>query len=741
MILTRILGAQPPFYPYKIPYALRFNDNDSPYLYWAPVSSGNRTTFTFSTWVLRSLTNSSYGPVFNAGDALDNGTTFRFTGSYALHFKHEDNGSLAFNYVTEQVFRDIAGLFHICLEVDTTDSQAADRIKMHINGLRVTDFVTEDQAGSGKETDIGRAVQHRIGRERLDNQGIYTDGLRAETHYVSGLAIGPENFGQFKNGIWIPKEYTGSHGSHGAYLDYADSSDPGKDVSGNDNHWTNNNLTSDDQVVSTPTNNYAVLSSIDYKIANAPTISEGSLKVNTPSDTGVGRATHIIPSSKKIYFEVTLTTISNNPFSIGFRPASQAIEALWAESYDRQFYTRPGHADNGKVWDGSAWSSSYGTPAQGDIIGFAVYDNKLWISINNTWVNSGDPAAGTGYVLDNIPDDAMPCWYDSAASASAVFDYNFGQLGFNYTPPSGFKALCTENLPEPSIKDCSKGFVNKIDTGANIASVLAAARSDWSAYIDVFKNRSATEDWEWIFSDDVTNSIHSNNTDEKGPKQTLVSANNYHGFSIRVGAKYGVYTAEISHTTGSDTDQAHNLAGSKFAAIAKRVSTGGGDWWMKHPVLTASYNIKLNSADAETSIEYVSVDGTNITIMSAAPTGTYRVVVFCDGFIVLSSHDGIGNADGPCKNLNHRPAMLLCKRIDGSAGGVIWSDAINTYNVMDTQLWPYSDVVEQSNTDYEIDFLCTSYKIRGTGTGSNYNGGEYLVISFPSQAVKYANAR
>jgi hypothetical protein len=33
--------------------------------------------------------------------------------------------------------------------------------------------------------------------------------------------------------------------------------------------------------------------------------------------------------------------------------------------------------------------------------------------------------------------------------------FNFGQRPFAYTAPSGFKALCTTNLPEPTIADGS----------------------------------------------------------------------------------------------------------------------------------------------------------------------------------------------------------------------------------------------------------------------------------------------
>jgi hypothetical protein len=43
--------------------------------------------------------------------------------------------------------------------------------------------------------------------------------------------------------------------------------------------------------------------------------------------------------------------------------------------------------------------------------------------------------------------------------------FNFGQRPFAYTAPSGFKALCTTNLPEPTIADGSTAMDVALYTG------------------------------------------------------------------------------------------------------------------------------------------------------------------------------------------------------------------------------------------------------------------------------------
>ncbi len=60
--------------------------------------------------------------------------------------------------------------------------------------------------------------------------------------------MGPDSFGETNdNGVWIPKEYTGTYGTNGFFLEFkqtgtsANASGIGADTSGNDNHFDDAN--------------------------------------------------------------------------------------------------------------------------------------------------------------------------------------------------------------------------------------------------------------------------------------------------------------------------------------------------------------------------------------------------------------------------------------------------------------------------------------------------------------------
>jgi hypothetical protein len=90
------------------------------------------------------------------------------------------------------------------------------------------------------------------------------------------------------------------------------------------------------------------------------------------------------------------------------------------------------------------------TFANGDIVGVA-YDGtngNIWFSKNGSWLYSGNPSTGATPVA--VLDTARNLFFhvENYSSSSTA---NFGQRAFAYTAPSGFKALCTQNLPEGTI--------------------------------------------------------------------------------------------------------------------------------------------------------------------------------------------------------------------------------------------------------------------------------------------------
>jgi hypothetical protein len=80
---------------------------------------------------------------------------------------------------------------------------------------------------------------------------------------------------------------------------------------------------------------------------------------------------------------------------------------------------------------------------------FDAATGELWVGRNGTWLNSGDPAAGTGEVTTV---SLSYSWVATVCDASTQdADINFGQRAFSYTPPSGFKALSTANITSTAV--------------------------------------------------------------------------------------------------------------------------------------------------------------------------------------------------------------------------------------------------------------------------------------------------
>ena len=95
---------------------------------------------------------------------------------------------------------------------------------------------------------------HRIGIFQ-DNSAYYYDGYIAEFNNV-GSSQAPTAFGETKNDIWIPKQYSGSYGTNGFRLEFNGN---GNDSSGNGNNFTTSGVSTHDYVPDSPENNFSTL--------------------------------------------------------------------------------------------------------------------------------------------------------------------------------------------------------------------------------------------------------------------------------------------------------------------------------------------------------------------------------------------------------------------------------------------------------------------------------------------------
>ena len=131
-------------------------------------------------------------------------------------------------------------------------------------------------------------------------------------------------------------------------------------------------------------------------------------------------------------------------------------------------------------WDGDVFSNNAEvadyTPYDGDVIvmiGLDLDNNKLYLGQNGVWENSADPGAGTGGLSITAPSDTFGgCYHFAAGDADNAFGHIFngnfgngyfgttavtsavadgnGEGQFEYAPPTGFFALCTNNLGSES---------------------------------------------------------------------------------------------------------------------------------------------------------------------------------------------------------------------------------------------------------------------------------------------------
>jgi hypothetical protein len=152
--------------------------------------------------------------------------------------------------------------------------------------------------------------------------------------------------------------------------------------------------------------------------------------------------------SGKWYWE-TLITGNSGYWILGIALANVSLtNYIGGDASGYSYYSLNGTKYNDNA--SSSYGSSYTT---NDIIGIAFdADNgKVFFAKNGTWQASGNPVAGTNAAYTGLTGRFFPAYTEGTNNSATTYSCNFGQRPFAYTAPSGFKALCTENLPEGTI--------------------------------------------------------------------------------------------------------------------------------------------------------------------------------------------------------------------------------------------------------------------------------------------------
>ncbi len=441
---------------FEVKRSLRFNSGDSTHLTRTPSSATNRQTFTFSFWV-KLVTIGTVTYLFECGDSDNNGER--------LYIRLDTDSSFSvgeksiYRLITTQKLRDPSAWYHIVFAVDTTNSTPDNRNRLYINGEEVTSFGTRNSFSQNYNTGVNNNSLHNWGRSNIDSN--YPNAYLAEINFIDGQQLTPSSFAETNSetGQWVPIDTSGlTFGTNGYRLKFADNSGTtattlGKDSSGNGNNFTPNNFSvaagaGNDSLEDTPTNNFCTLNSIALGQGNEQraTLSNGNLDFTESSSNNRTAVSTFGLKTGKWYFEFLST--NTGTFSIGWHDM---------ENNQGSFYRNNGSYSSSF---GGGGTSGYASWKTNDIVGVAIdFDSgKIWYAKNNTW-QSGDPATGnsptntftTGLTLHTEA-------FTDNSSGTKSGSFNYGQRPFTYTPPAGYKSICSKNLPDPTILLPNKHF-------------------------------------------------------------------------------------------------------------------------------------------------------------------------------------------------------------------------------------------------------------------------------------------
>ncbi len=529
---------------YDVNNSLRFRQSASARLSRTPGTAGNRKTWTFSAWI--KISTLTPGGVQQGLFSARSTSTDQMTIFYQNEKIYFQSGGSKGDINTNAVLRDVSAWYHLVVVLDATNATTADKAIIYLNGTRQS--VTTTTSFTNADHGINATIAHNIGAEAFTNT-LFFDGYMAEVNFIDGSAKTPSDFGatDATTGVWKPKAYTGTYGTNGFYLKFSDiattsgsNAGLGKDFSGNTNYWTTNNISvtsgaTYDAMKDVPTNtsatvaNYCTGNPLDISVrasfANGnltcTTLGGGSLNAGTARINTFNFTQHPI----KWYWESTVTNAGGGRATFGMETtAFTAQPENWSGTAG--WYLRA---------DGVTNLTGATTFAAGDVMMFAYDGNtaRFWIGKNGTWTNSGVPASGTN--PNRTLTVGTEYWLlfncNTGGTATAVCEMNFGQRPFAYTPPSGFVAVNTFNIPTSTIVKGNSVMDATLYTGNNTGQTITNAGAFRPDFLWI-KVRSNTYDHTLADSvRGVSAFLASNTTAAEGTNSELTSFNS-NGFTL-----------------------------------------------------------------------------------------------------------------------------------------------------------------------------------------------------------------
>ena len=500
---------------------------------------------------------------------------------------------------------------------------------------------------------------------------------------------------------------------------------------------------------------------------------------------------------------------------------TMGLEQVGSEKYSSHIQSGDNHylyyGHNGNTRGNGTSSTSYGSSySTGTIIGCALdMDNgKIYWSKDGTFQNSGNPATGTnaahtgintnfgyymaftdynsganGAVTINSGQDSSFAGEKSTGSANASDGNGFGD--FYYTPPSGFLAVCSANMPTSEEIDPAEtdneypaknfGVVTYSGTGSTQAITGLGFKPDlvW------IKGRDDTTDHRLVNSSiGVGKALRSNTNGGDVSEANGVTAFGNDGFTVGSETGYNGSTINFvtwawkanggttsTNTSGTiaSTVQANTNAGFSIVTYTGTGTAGtighglgkapewilvknrdqADDWVIYHIFNGNTHYMKLNSGAGKIDNTFWNDTTPSSSVFSVSThhsnnASTEKYVAYCwAGIEGFSSFGGwttaSDNVKGPFIHCGFKPKFVMIKMMQTGDGWGILDSVRNTYNPRNTILFANTTAANSTNEAYDVDFLSTGFQVTTSNAQHNHTSYDpYIYMAFADVPAKYS---
>ena len=220
------------------------------------------------------------------------------------------------------------------------------------------------------------------------------------------------------------------------------------DQSSNNNDWQPENLDYMDSLSDSPTTNYPTLNPLSVA---SQTLSNGNLQVVGSTTAWSHVRSTQSPLTGKWYCEVDIlfeNAGASDRIGVGVANADAfSQQNIEPSEYLGETADSWSYFENGQVWNNGANTGTVTSYDAGDVIGMALDLDSSPQTI--TWYKNGTQIVQKDLALGTALTGRWTFGVTTYHIGEGLI--NFGQQPFLYTPPSGYEALNTTNMPDPVI--------------------------------------------------------------------------------------------------------------------------------------------------------------------------------------------------------------------------------------------------------------------------------------------------